>query len=195
MIHTFGDSHCCGAFACFPQIKIHHLGPVLAYSFGKDKLKRLNIKDYDVKENDTVLFSFGEIDCRCHINKHITTDNTFENIIDNIIINYFEAIKENIIQYNNINTIIYNVVPPPQLFNTWVDLGYPFLGTDEERKSYVLYFNKQLKNYCLKYNYIFFDIYDAYIDVNGYLNKVYSDDHVHINNCIYISEFLKTILQ
>ena len=188
-IHTFGDSHCCGAFGVFKSIQIHHLGPILCYSFGKNKLNKLNIINYNVKENDTCIFSFGEIDCRCHINKHITLTNTYQTIIDNIIINYFDAIKQNILQYKHINTIIYNVIPPPQIYNTWIDSEYPFIGSDEERKNYVLYFNEQLKKYCLQYKYLFFNIYNKYIDNNGYLDKKYSDDHVHIKDNIYIIEF------
>jgi hypothetical protein len=181
-VHTFGDSHCNGAFESFKSIKRHHLGAILCHSFGREKLNRLNIKDYDVKENDTCIFSFGEIDCRCHIKKHITQNKSYKNIIDEIVQNYFNAIEINIKQYNNLNIYVYNVVPVPQLFNTWNDEGYPFIGTDEERKSFVLYFNKKIEENCKIYNFKFFNIYDKYIDKDGYLNKKYSDDHVHVAN-------------
>ena len=35
------------------------------------------------------------------------------------------------------------------------------------------------------------DIYNNYIDENGYLRKDLSDDLVHIRNGIYISNFIK----
>ena len=66
----------------------------------------------------------------------------------------------------------------------------PFLGTDEERKSYVLYFNKILKEKCIENNFIFFDIYDKYLDINGFLRKDLSDDNVHIKNGKYITDFI-----
>ena len=191
-VHTFGDSHCNGAFESFTTIKRHHLGPVLCYSFGRDKLNRLNIKNYNVKERDICIFSFGEIDCRCHIKKYIRNDKTYQEIIDEIIENYFIAIYLNVKQYNNLTVYVYNVVPVPQLFNTWNDEGYPFIGDDEERKNYVLYFNAKIKQYCKKYKYHFFNIYNKYINENGYLDKKYSDDHVHIANDKnkYIKQFL-----
>jgi len=65
------------------------------------------------------------------------------------------------------------------------------LGTDEERKQYSLYFNEKLKEKCLEKNYIFFDIYNNYIDENGFLRKDLSDGKVHIGNGIYISNFIK----
>jgi hypothetical protein len=189
-IHTFGDSHGCGSFGVFENIKINQLGAILCYSFGREKLKRLNIKNHGVEENDSCIFSFGEIDCRCHIKKHVTDEKTYQSIIDELVINYFEAVYENVLQYKNINVYIYNVVPPPQIENTWNDHGYPFIGTDEERKNYVLYFNQKIKEYCLIYGYNFFDIYDHYIDKNGYLDKKYSDDHVHIKDSKYIIDYV-----
>ena len=65
------------------------------------------------------------------------------------------------------------------------------MGTNEERKQYALYFNKKLKEKCIENNYIFFDIYNNYIDENGFFRKDLSDDNVHISNGIYISNFIK----
>lgn len=64
------------------------------------------------------------------------------------------------------------------------------MGTDEERKNYVLYFNKKLKEKCIEKEYIFFDIYDNYIDENGFLRKDLSDGIVHIGNGFYIWNFI-----
>jgi len=72
-----------------------------------------------------------------------------------------------------------------------MDSAYPFLGTDEERKKYVLYFNKKLKEKCIEYGFTFFDIYDKYIDNNGYLNKKFSDGHVHIKDGQFIKLFVE----
>jgi hypothetical protein len=52
-----------------PNINIHHLGVVLCYSIGIGGLNRINIKNFNVEDRDIVIFSFGEIDCRCHIKK------------------------------------------------------------------------------------------------------------------------------
>ena len=183
-IHTIGDSHSTNGWTGTIH---HHLGPVLCYSFGKEKLNRCDIRNFNIKDGDTIVFCLGEIDCRCHIHKHINKINTYQDIINNIIDNYFEAIKLK-------NICVYNVVPPVQKYNTIENLEYPYLGSDEERKKYVLYFNKKLKEKCIENNYIFFDIYDKYIDENGFLNKLLSDGNVHIKEDIFIKTFIQNNL-
>jgi hypothetical protein len=141
-----------------------------------------------MKDGDTIVFCFGEIDCRCHIHKHIKDTRTYQDIINKIVDNYFEAIELNIsisqIKFKNI--CVYNVFPPVQKNSVTNNVEYPFLGTDGERKQYVLYFNKKLKEKCIEKDYIFFDIYNNYIDENGFLIKYLSDGNVHISNGIYI---------
>lgn len=195
-LHTFGDSHSNSGWLYFKNdfMELHPLGPRLCYSFGRDKLNLLNIKDFSVEENDIVIFCFGEIDLRCNIQKYLTPTNTYKVCIDAIIENYFKAIEENVKQYTYLNVCVYNVVPTVQKFNTFEYPNHPFMGTDEERKIYVTYFNSKCKEYCLKYGYTFFDIYDKYCDSNGYLNKSYSDDNVHIRNGFFLNYFLYNYL-
>jgi len=192
-IHTIGDSHSGYGWSGIIQ---HHLGPILCYSFAREKLKRCDIRNFNIKNGDTLIFCFGEIDCRCHIHKYITKTITYQYIIDSIVENYFKAIELNIsvLESKLKNICVYNVVPPIQKYNTIENPEYPYLGTDQERKNYVLYFNKKLKEKCIEKKYIFFDIYNNYIDKNGYLRKDLSDGNVHINNGIYISDFIKNNL-
>lgn len=192
MIHTIGDSH--GSNGWPIEIKQHYVEGLLCYSFGKDKLQRIDIRNYDIKDGDTVIFCLGEIDCRCHIYKHISDTLTYKDIINNIVQHYFEAIKLNIdvskIKLKNV--CVYNVVPPIDKDNfKYHNHLYPHLGNNDERKMYTIYFNQKLKEKCIEYNYIFFDIYDYYIDEDGFLNTDLSDQNVHIKNGIYIEKFIK----
>lgn len=188
-IHTIGDSHSHNGWS---GIINHHLGPVLCYSFGKEKLNRCDIRNFNINDGDTIIFCLGEIDCRCHIHKHITDTTTYQDIIDNLVDNYFEAIELNISisQIKLKNVCVYNVVPPIQKYNTLENPKYPYLGTDEERKKYVLYFNKKIQEKCFEKEYIFFDVYNHYTDENGFLKKELSDGNVHISNGVYISHFM-----
>jgi hypothetical protein len=192
MIHTFGDSHSYSGWGGIKDIQIHHLGPKLCFSVGRDGI---DIKEgYNVENGDTVIFCFGEIDCRCHVHKHVTEHNDFKQIIDNIVNNYFIQIQTAVNKFDKLNTVIYNVVPPVQKNNTGENSDYPYLGTDDERKSYTLYFNEKLKEKCIKYNFLFFDIYNHYVDSNGFLNKSLSDGNVHIRDGTYLNKFVENNL-
>ena len=143
-IHTFGDSHASNIISGWKHcdnIKGHHLGPVLRYSFGKEILNRCNIEKFDIKDNDSVVFCFGEIDCRCHIHKHITNVKSYKMIIDEIVNNYIHAIKINLenckVKLKNI--CIYNVVPPIQKYNTFENPEYPYLGTLMKKEKVIYY--------------------------------------------------------
>jgi hypothetical protein len=191
VVHTFGDSHSYAGWGG-TNVQSHHLGPKLCFSVGRDGI---DIKDgYNVNNEDTVIFCFGEIDCRCHVHKHITESNDFKQIIDTIVNNYFIQIKISVDKFDNLKTVIYNVVPPVQKHNTHENTSYPYLGTDEERKAYVLYFNEKLKQKCSEYNFVFFDVYNNYIDSNGFLNKALSDGNVHIHDGIHLRQFIKNNL-
>ena len=178
VVHTFGDSHCEFGWDSIKEVQVHHLGPRLCFSIGRDGI---NIKDgYNVNNGDTVIFSFGEIDCRAHVHKHITEENSYKQIIDYIVHHYFIQIQNAVNAFDNLKTVIYNIVPPVE--KTEGNGGAPFLGTSEERKSYVLYFNEKLKEKCIEYKFLFFDIYDKYTDSNGFLDMSMSDYTVHIGS-------------
>lgn len=196
MIHTFGDSHSYSGFNKInlntTKILCHHLGPRLMHSVGKYGLDLLNIgkPDYNVKSGDIVIFCFGEIDCRCHINNY----NNYEQVIDNIVSKYIDIINKNNNLINNIKIFIFSVTPAVKKECVEENKTYPYKGTNEERKSYVMYMNKKLKEACNIYNYVFLDVYDKYCDCDGYLNKQLSDNNVHILNPCHIQDFLITHL-
>jgi hypothetical protein len=186
MIHTFGDSHSVSPWNGIPGIRTHHFIAKLCYSVGRD-----GIHLDQVNNGDTVIFCFGEIDCRCHVKKHVVDD--YRTIIDPIVDRYFERIRE-ATQGRQLRIAVFNVVPPVQIAN--LDPKYvasAVFGSDEERKSYVLYFNQKLKEGCEKNNFIFFDVYDKYCDENGFLARPMTYGDVHIGDPCYVKEFLDQI--
>jgi len=192
-VHTFGDSHAGAVWMKIKQkdikIKVHHLGAKLMFSFGRDKLDMLDIAKHKVSKGDIVCFCFGEIDCRCHVNKH--AKDGYEKIIDSLVGEYEKAIALNVLRYHNITTCIYNVVPPVRKEGMWEHPSFPFLGTDEERKQYVFYMNKKLKEACDRRNWVFFDIFDHFRDEEGFMRKDMSDGNVHIIDPKPLIDFIR----
>jgi len=194
--HTFGDSHSSIPFSRIANVVAHHLGPILCYTVGRlkhDRTNGLNIANgYGVKDGDTVCFCYGEIDCRCHVNKHITQEKTYQQVIDEIVGNYFVALMENEKLVPNVRMVVYNVVPPCSRHDSEDNPAYPYCGSDEERKAYACYFNEAIRWHCGETGWTFLDVYDRYTDGRGLLSKTYSDGNVHINNPVFIEEFLHT---
>jgi hypothetical protein len=193
-VHTYGDSHAThhGGWTKINikdvNIKTNHLPGKLAYSFGRDKLQVVR----GVKHNDIVVFCFGEIDCRCHINKY---EPDWQSSIDSLVKAYLENVKTNLNGMDSVTTCIYNVVPPleredPVNFAAERGSGVPAAGTDKDRQMYTVYMNKKLEETCNEYGYTFFNVYDKYCDEKGFINVGLSDNNCHIRDPRYMTEFL-----
>jgi hypothetical protein len=198
ILHTFGDSHSyIGWNFSIDSLEIKHKksGPYTMARFGMEKLNLLDIKNEGVNENDIVCFCFGEIDCRTHLGKP-QNFKIYKDIIDKIVSQYFEAIQINISRYNNITTLVFNIVPAFNVTSEFIqNTQWPHIGSNEERKIITLYANSKLREYSQKYKYIFFDVYDNYCDKDGFLNPELSDTTlIHIGNGVYMEKFLKKLL-
>jgi len=139
-----------------------------------------------------LVFCFGEIDCRCHVHKHISPVKTYQQVIDELTESYVSKIIELTNGIGLSKVFIYNATPTIRVTNG--DGDFPFLGTQEERKSYHLYMNKKLREHCNATGLIFFDIYDHVIDSEGYLNVSQSDGSIHVVDPIPAQNFLYNIL-
>jgi hypothetical protein len=167
---------------------------MLCYTVGRlkhDRTNGVNIQPV-VKSGDTACFCFGEIDCRCHIYKHVTATYSYQQMIDEIVNDYFIALMENEKLVPGVKMAVYNVIPPVRVPCLQQDNDYPFLGTNEERIAYSRHFNTAIAWNCKELGWMFVDVYDKYADQDGCLNPLYSDGHVHINNPIFIEEFLRS---
>jgi hypothetical protein len=65
-----GDSH--STFGWNNNIEKNCIGSVLCYSFGKKnkkkkKLSRCDIRNFNIKHGDGLIFCFGKIDCKIKI--------------------------------------------------------------------------------------------------------------------------------
>lgn len=191
--HTFGDSH-----AKFPwehvvvenlKISVHWLGPKLMHTFGREKKNVVDIAKFGVRSGDVVCFSFGEIDCRCHVKKH-AENGDYQTVIDRLVEQYADAIEDNT-KDRNVHTCVFNVVPPAAANSFRDNPDYPLTGTDAERRAYVSYMNDRLAQMCAQKGFTFIAVHDAYADENGMLNRQLSDGSVHLRNPIHVEEFLR----
>ena len=165
---------------------------VLLGSFVRNINTNSPLLAFSENQGKRTAYLLGENSWKWRLQSHVDTK-SYENIIDDIVDNYLKAIELNVSvsQLKLKNVCVYNVVPTTQKYNTSENHVWPYLGTDEERKQYTLYFNEKIKEKCIEKGYIFFDIYNHYIDENGFLRKDLSDGNVHIRNGVYITNFIK----
>jgi len=177
--HTVGDSHCAHGWPS--NVFTHYVGSTLCYNIGRISLQGL---EPPIQAGDAMCFCFGEIDCRCHVRKHVEGDRTHQDVIDEIISRYFTYLREQVVALEwDIHIFVYNVLPPVRahiMYHRDGVMAYPWAGTDEERLSYVRYFNQRLQAECAAAGYTFFDVYDQFAIEDGFLNMELSDGGVHV---------------
>ena len=174
IIHTMGDSH---AWHCWLRIRDtvpFTPGPMTLYHFGIHK----PVMTKEIPLDHIVVFAYGEIDCRCHVHKHPP----FDECIDQLVSNYKLALDANAVGRDPKKVWINYVVPPPRRDGLpkaeKENPMFPFLGSDQERLSFVKRMNEGLR----KLPYTFLDLYDKYADKDGFLNPAMSDDQCHVSD-------------
>jgi hypothetical protein len=188
MIHTFGDSHCQSGWAALPGVETHWMGAYTAYSVGKMGLEKLRVT---VPPGNAAVFCFGEIDCRCHMNRYVT-----EGVMDiavPLVERYFDTLRLNA-ELNPKVVFGVQTVNPAARKVQGIDNGlYPIRGTPEERQSYTAAFNTLYRHWCQRLGFVCVDVHDKYAAPDGLMSMGYSADGVHISNPVFIAEFLERL--
>lgn len=149
------------------------------HRIGRDGLSYLNVKNFDVKENDDVITVFGEIDVRCHIGRIAELKSLdLDFVINKLAYDYIQTIICNRDQFNKINFIVFNVLPPTKFYSNH---DFPYYGSLENKILITNKLNSKLKELCHQFKIQFIDIYDLYTDDEGKLNLLLSngDPHLH----------------
>jgi len=200
MLHVFGESHAREGWnqlepRCLVpgKVSIHcaQSDPPLMHSIGKKGLEVLDITRVGVRDGDIIIFCYGEVDCRCHIYKHL--EQGLDYVVNNLAIDYMNTIALNVKRYKDLRVGVYNVLPPAKKSRTWDNPSLPFLGTDEERLSYVIALNNKLEQACKEHGYIFVDIFKDYADSEGFMNPALSSDGLHISDPIGLARCLNRL--
>ena len=193
MIYIYGDSH---AHYSFKNLNLKHINKhcssITMFRIGRDN-KIINFDKSEDHKDNIICIAYGEIDCRCHIHYQINIGKCEDDIIHELINNYFQTIKNNIKQCNHI--IIIGIIPPT-LQNDYEKIygpilhEFPFIGTDEERVRYTIKMNTLIENYCSINNFIYFNPYFYYTRLNGTLKHELSDSTVHLGeNSFFLEKF------
>ena len=235
-IHVFGDSH--SRLYSSPYLSnyvcnVYYLGAVTMHRIGRDQLTieelkdiaKDNYKEYlpgckpeykhmrypvddQIKNNDVIIFVFGEIDIRNHYAKQLEKGRNSLEILEKLVNDYIETILKNRNHYADVTFCIQSVNPPVDEKNLKESLKeYPINGSIDDRIGATLEINKLLKEGCKKNEILFIDTATYYqndeslFPINGLCDtaKLYEMDtrikdtnvHVHMENPEGIEHALK----
>jgi hypothetical protein len=187
----YGDSH--GA-ASFTGLTVPHrnlfLHGVTMYRIGRDQTI-VNFDKSHLSKNTTFCLAYGEIDVRCHIGVQEKQGRNYLEICQDLVDSYFKTIEKNLTEYKAI--VIVGVSPPTDQADHTHDHPLPFIGSNSDRVKYTDELNRLLKEYCVKYNYKYFNPYLTYRRSDGCLNYDLSDKCVHIGNTSYFLNSFNTL--
>lgn len=196
MIYIYGDSH---ASINFKNLKLNytdlHYSAITMFRIGRDNII-INFNIGIIQKNDVIILSYGEVDCRCHIQRQIILGRNEDDIINELVVNYFNTINNNTLNIGA-KIIIVGVIPPTkkndyERINGPVLHEFPFLGSDEDRVRYTKKINKLLEELSIINNYYYFNPYSYYERPDGTLKYELSDKLVHLgNNSYFLEKFIE----
>lgn len=195
MLYIYGDSHAKFSFknTMIPHINYHHPS-ITMFRIGRDNMI-VNYNSHEHDTNNTICCVYGEIDCRCHIQRQIDIGKDEDEVIEDLVSSYFTTLYNSIRVYKQV--IVTGVIPPTRQIDYEVVHGpimheFPFVGTDESRVRYTKKVNIMIDKLCNQYGYLYFNPYKYYERADGTLQYEYSDGTVHLgNNSFLLEQFVK----
>ena len=178
-IHIFGDSHAHFSFQNVKGCTIHWLPDITMHRVGRDSISFLNLLQYDVRENDTAIFVFGEIDVRCHVAKQCAAGRTLDNVVTTLAEKYIATILKNKALYHKLHCVVFAVLPPT---DASYNPEFPYRGTLNERVMFTESLNQELYRQCKAHGIHILDVTQSYKTAEGYFNLHLSDGRVHIGH-------------
>jgi hypothetical protein len=191
MFISIGDSHS-GIFKP-PHAQQIHLGPVTMHRVGRDTLNAWQVLS-QLPKDAVWVFSFGEIDVRCHVNNQVLINQrTPEEIIRTLVQGYENALNL-CVQTYGVQVGVLGIPPPCRYAEHKNNPLYPFLGSDDDRLAYTMMMNSLLSQMCNSHNWVFFDTYPHYHDESGFLKEVISDGNVHIADPTHVTAMMENYI-
>lgn len=177
MLRIVGDSHAQACFQGFPGAEIESINSRTAWRIARDGVQIEGKVWRPPTEGDVTVWLFGEIDCRCHLQRIADRDGTWP---DRLASDLGWMYVRRICDFAGIN-IVCNVVPPSDLANS---PEYPIYGDLRQRSRVTRWFNESCHQVCQQMKCYpelsFCDFYDAYALPDGSLNQALSDGNVHV---------------
>jgi hypothetical protein len=192
MIFLYGDSH----VSSFKGLDLPHVNlqcsSITMFRIGRDN----HIIHFDSSHHDSnsvLCFVYGEVDCRCHIQRQVNIGRSEHEVIRELVEKYFQTLSNSIKAHSKV--FVVGVIPPTaqgdyESINGPILHEFPFVGSDADRVRFTNKVNECIKKRCSENGYIYFNPYpDFYTRPDGTFKYEFSDNTVHLREN---SQFLKS---
>ena len=194
MIYVYGDSHAAASFKRLqiPYSDCHH-DSITMFRIGRDNVI-INFNSADHTNDSIICLAYGEVDCRCHVQRQIDLGANEDNVINELVCNYFKTIANNIKAHKKI--IVVGIIPTTsqieyETLNDPIQHEFPFVGNDKDRVRYTMKMNVLIEEYCNINEYVYFNPYNYYTRDDGTLKYEFSDKCVHLgDNSVFLEQFM-----
>lgn len=161
----------------------HHINNKTMHGIsGEDTLNDEFLRDRNVKDNDGLLFVFGEIDNRCHIWKQVEQHGrNLSEVVNTLVQNYIANILKATSGFNGLTLGVFGIIPPLDN-STYSSEEFPIYGTIEQRIESTKLLNSILEKYCNENGIRFFEVNEHYATEKGDLKWEMSDQFCHISS-------------
>lgn len=168
------------------------------FRIGRDNtIINYNSRDHD--KDSIICLSYGEVDCRCHVHKQVGLGKDEDDVIQELVANYFTTINNHIDKDKYKQIIVVGVIPPTrqsdyETVNPPISHEFPFLGNDDDRVRYTVKVNSMVNTFCSEYGYTYFNPYAYYTREDGTFKYEFSDKSVHLrDNSFFLEQFMDLI--
>jgi hypothetical protein len=193
MIFIFGDSHARFNFAGLTQPHVNHsTNSITMHRVGRDQV----LIGFEEGQNDketVFVCAFGEIDCRCHIQRQIDAGREKEEVINELVSKFMQTCERS---FKTFKKVVICAITPALRRSDYESVHgpitheFPFVGTDEQRVEHTMLMNALLEKSCMKQGYAFLNVISDYQRPDGTLKYELSDQNSHIlENSLILEKF------
>lgn len=188
-IHCIGDSHSSvfsgnnemqsimASHDILPQFKSYRIGPATAYNLAS-KRGILDSIILPLPKGSSVMFCFGEVDCRAHlIHQANIQGRPLEEVIKECVDRYFSVFRH--YQSQGYELLAWNVIPSSTAIMDFE--VYPAYGTCQDRNKVARVFNGYLKELCDSHGMRLVSIFDRLVGTEDITDMSYYMDHIHLS--------------
>lgn len=138
---------------------------------GVSKEGFLDLRSYNVTDDDIAVFAFGCVDVYFHVAKQRDLYcREVDEILDTLVNQYLSCVVKNKNLYHNLRCVITSVLPP----YTGIE------GNLKDKVDITIKLNEKLQMACVEKEILYLDIHGMFVTKEGFLDPTKSDGAHHV---------------